>query len=148
LFFAAVPQNRDPAHDKWHRLPSIEDLRAETANRGNTAVVTEREKVAVLIDFTFQNQFGDSEEFAQYCYRPDGSLAFIHSDLKSYHAGLELVRDAWYSAAGEKSNSSAQTYDLRTRKPSKLPKDFWDMPPPEFLRVKDLPFDVTITRVR
>ncbi len=140
LYFSAVAQNRDPARDKWHRVPSSEALKSASAEKNSTAVVSIHGNSPQLVDFVFQNQFGDSEEFAQYCYRPDGTLANIHSDLKSYHAGRELVRDIWFDHSGSKLVSDSQAYDLQTHKPAKLPADFWDLLPPEFLRVSDLPF--------
>ncbi len=140
LYFSALPQNRDPARDQWQRLPSLDALHDAGGNDNSTAVVALRNGSAILVDFTFQNQFGDFEEFAQYCYRPDSSLAYIHSDLKSYHAGLELVRDVWFDNSGGKLEKASHTFDLHTHKPAKLPADFWDLPPPEFLRLRDLPF--------
>jgi hypothetical protein len=140
LYFSAIAQNRDPGRDKWRRLPSLDALKAASKEADSTAEVSMRDGMPVNVSFTFENQFGDSEEFAQYCYRADGSLAFIHSYLKSYHSNRGVVRDAWFGPSGDKVFSDLRVHDLQTNQIAKLPADFWDLPPPEFMHVSDLPF--------
>jgi hypothetical protein len=93
-----------------------------------------------MADFTFQNQFGDFTQSATYCYREDGSLAQLHATLKSFHAGLGVSRESFYDASSRVIDKNQASWDLVTNEPKALPADFWDQPPPVFLRVSDLPF--------
>lgn len=139
LLFTAVPQNQDPARDKWHPASS-DAFEFAAKNADSTAIASIRNGHVVFVVFSFQNQFGDSDETATYCYHPDGSLAKLHSDLKSYHGGLELVRDISFDATGREISNALHASDLQTHRSIRLPDDFWDLPPPMFLHVGNLPF--------
>lgn len=138
--FSAVPQNRDPARDRWHRVASMVDLQSDIRNANSTALVTMRAAHVIFVQASFQNQFGDSVERVDYCYRPDRSLAHLHSELKSFHGGMRVTREMTFDDSGKTIASAMQSSDLDSGKPRPLPPDFWDFPPPVFLRVTDLPF--------
>lgn len=140
LLFSAVPQNTDPARDRWHRLASHGELQTAEKNANSTAVVTRRDDHVILVDATFQNQFGDSVEAVQYCFRTDGTLAHLHSELTSFHGGMKVIRDVAFDEAGKQTSNRLQSFDLETGKPRQLESDFWDFPPPVFLHVSELPF--------
>lgn len=140
LFFTAIPRNRDPGRDDWSRAASEAAVDTAANNADSTAGVTVRDGRVIAADFTFQSQFGDSTETVRYCFRPDGTLAEVHSDLKSFHGGMKVVRELGFDDAGKQLSSTMKSFDLESGKPAKLPPDFWDFPPPIFLRVSDLPF--------
>jgi hypothetical protein len=140
LLFMAIPQNRDPARDHWTRISSAAALKAATQNANSSAKVHVRDQHVIFVDFTFQNQFGDSTQTTQYCFRPEGTLAELHSELKSFHGDMSVLRDITFDDAGRRVSQRMQSFDLETGRPKKLPSDFWDFSPPIFLHVGDLPF--------
>jgi hypothetical protein len=137
--FAAVPNNTNPAQDHWHKI-SQAGLQSADRNGNSTASVSMHRGKVAEVNATFQNQFGDSTLHVAYCYRADGTLARLHSDLKSYHGGMEVVRTMSFDEAGQRRSNEMQSFDLQTGQPKKLPADFWDFPPPIFLHASDLPF--------
>lgn len=140
LLFSAIPQNENPARDHWQRLNSRHEFDTAVKNANSTASVWIRDAKVVFVDVLFQNQFGDSTQSVEYCFRPDGTLAELHSDLKSFHGGLRVVREITFDDAGTQIAKTTQSSDLESGEPKKIPPDFWDFPPPIFLRVSDLPF--------
>lgn len=140
LFFTAIPQHTNPARDYWKRAASSIALQTAEKNLDSTAAVTTRDGKVIFANFTFQNQFGDWVETAQYCFRLEGTLAQVHSELRSFHDGMKVIRDATFNEIGIELASTRNSFDLDTGKPAKLPPDFWDFPPPIFLHVSDLPF--------
>jgi hypothetical protein len=140
LLFSAVPQNPTAALDRWHPVKTNAELQTKRQNGQSTAVVTVRDGHLIFAVFELNNQFGDSSETAQYCFRADGTLAELRSDLRSYHGDMRVIREAAYTSSGELSRSSTQSSDLTSGKPKAIPSDFWDQPAPVFLHVGDLPF--------
>jgi hypothetical protein len=140
LLFFAVPQNSNPALDRWSRAASQQELEFAERNGDSTASVSLQTHRPVWINFTFQSQFGDWVTWATYCYRPDGSLAILHSELKSFHGNLRVVRNRYYAPNGRLLSRSENSWDLATNLPKKIPPDFWDQPAPIFLHSSDLPF--------
>jgi len=144
LLFSAIPQNENPARDHWQRVTSRNDFDSAAKNGNSTASVWIRNGAVAFVDAIFQNQFGDSKQSVEYCFRPDGTLAQLHSDLKSFHGGLRVVREIVFDDAGKPIVKTTQSFDLESGKPKKIPPDFWDFPPPIFLHVSDLPFAIRI----
>jgi hypothetical protein len=140
LLFSAVPQNQDPARDRWRRLTSRGEFDAAANNGNSTASVWMRNGKVELVEAVFRNQFGDSTQSVQYCFRPDGTLAQLHSELKSFHSDLRVVREFEFDDAGKQILKTSQSFNLTMGQPQKIPVDFWDFPPPVFARVSDLPF--------
>ena len=140
LFFAAIPRNSDPARDRWRRAISPQDFASAQKNGDSTAILWFLRQKLVWADFTFQNQFGDWINQTTYCYRLDGSLALLHSELKSFHGGLRVVRDSYYAPGSALLSRSQGSWDLTTGKPEPVPPGFWDQPVPVFLHASDLPF--------
>jgi hypothetical protein len=140
LTFSAIPQNADPARDRWHKVASPQELQSAINNANNTASVTLCRGKTIYVDATFQNQFGDSTLRVRYCFRPDGTLSQLHSRLKSFHGGMRVDREMAFDESGHKISNQMQSFDLENGQPTKLAGDFWDFPPPLFLHQADLPF--------
>lgn len=138
--FWAIPQNQNPARDHWRRVTSRSELDNAAKNADSTASVWIRDRKVVLVDAILQNQFGDSTQSVEYCFRADGTLAQLHSDLKSFHGGMRVVREIVFDDAGKQIGKTTRSFDLESGKAKKIPPDFWDFPPPIFLQVSDLPF--------
>lgn len=140
LLFSAVPQNQDPARDRWRRLTARGEFDAAANNGNSTASVWMRNAKVEFVEAVFRNQFGDSTQSVQYCFRPDGTLAQLHSELKSFHSDLRVVREIEFNDAGKQILKTTQSFNLTSGQPQKIPMDFWDFPPPVFAHVSELPF--------
>lgn len=146
LLFSAVPKNTDPARDHWHRVDSPGEFASVARNGNSTAMATLRHGRLEYLQAVFQNQFGDSRLDVDYCFRPDGTLARLHSQLRSFHGDMIVVRDMSFDREGARLANRRQSFDLQTGKPRKIPGDFWDFPPPIFQTVGDLPFAKELQR--
>ncbi len=139
---SSPPFRKTPTLRKTTGNPSARsnDFAVAQRNGQSTAIVTQRNGHIVAAQFVFQNQFGDALEKADYCFHSDGSLAALRSELTSYHQSLGLRRDRTYDSTGKVISNQQSSWDLTTHKPRPIPSDFWDLPPPVFLHVSDLPF--------
>lgn len=138
--FSAVPHNTDPERDRWKKVSSQAELQSIARNGNSTAQVIRRDGHVVAVEAVYQNQFGDSTLKVNYCFRTDGTLEQLHSELKSYHGGMRVVRAMSFDEHGRQVFNDVKSFDLHSGQPRKLPSDFWDFPPPIFRRVDDLPF--------
>lgn len=140
LLFLALPRNQDPARDRWHLVHSAEAQQQGAKGGNSSASAFLRDGQVVVVQFTFQNEFGDWVSYVDYCFRPDGTLSHVQAVLNSFHGDATVVRDASYNDSGQLMSSHRENYALGTHTPKKLDPDFWDQPPPVFLHVSDLPF--------
>jgi hypothetical protein len=90
--------------------------------------------------FTIQTLSGDWVLYADYYYRPDGSLAKIHEQLNTFHASASVVRETWFGCRGEAYGGTVHHFDLKTRKPRQADPESGDQRAPIFTRVQNLPF--------
>ena len=138
--FSATPKNADPGRDRWRKLQSRQQFQTDARNANSTAKVSLRDRHVIFVEAVFQNQFGDSTQAVDYCFRLDGTLAELHSELKSFHGGLRILRSMEYDDAGKQISRTMQSFDLDSGKSVAVPRDFWDFPPPIYRHVADLPF--------
>lgn len=139
LRYIAIPQHTNPAQDYWRRAASSIALQTAEKNLDSTAAVTTRDGKVIFAGFIFQNQFGDWVDAANYCFRPDGTLAQMHSELRSFHDGMKVVRVVTFNELGKELSSNLNSFDLESGKPAKVLPDFWDSRPPRFMHVSELP---------
>src|SRR5689334_7429744 len=59
LRFVAFPQNADPARDQWRLAHSGEEQQQAAKNGNSAALAFLQGKRVVLVQFTFQSEFGD-----------------------------------------------------------------------------------------
>jgi len=138
LFVSAIPRNSDPTRDRWRRAISPQDFAAARKNGDSIAILWFLRRKLVWADFAFQNQFGDWINQTTYCYRSDGSLALLDSELKSFHGGLRVVRDSYYAPGAALLSQYQGSWDLGTGKPEQVPPGFWDQAALVFLHASDL----------
>jgi hypothetical protein len=107
---------------------------------GTTADVYVANGVPVAAFFTIQTLSGDWALYADYYFRPDGSLAKMHERLNTFHRGASVIRDAWFGCHGEAYGGTAHHLDLKTKKPTQPGPESIDERAPLFMRVQNLPF--------
>jgi len=79
---------------------------------------------------------------AHYCFRADGTLAEINSDLDNFTYNLIARREWVFDTKGRVLGFTEHFLDLETAKPKKPDPEFVDVDveTPRYLRVTDLPF--------
>ena len=135
------------AQTTWRQLPNagaLEEVRTSGSGDSAAFVWLEHEDL-VEANFTFQSESGDWVHYANYCFRPDGSLALLKSTLNTFYGEMSVQRETLFSANGTVLDSSTRYSDLRTREPKKPPAGFRDEIAPIYRSVLELPFLVIVS---
>jgi hypothetical protein len=77
---------------------------------------------------------GDWTQGTEYCFRADGSRAFVFSTLKTFYGSVKAETRKYYDPAGKEIWSRKAKFDLSTGKPTK--NEFMDRPPRELRDAK------------
>lgn len=103
----------------------------------------------IVADFNLSSPSGDWAQFNTYYYRGDGTLAKLHSELRTFMGDLVVIRDRLYDSKGKLLQEKTRYLDLQTRKPKKAKEgDFQDMPIELYAKTSDLPFYGLLKRRR
>lgn len=103
----------------------------------------------VVADFSLSSPSGDWAQFNTYYYRSDGTLAKLHSELRTFMGDVVVVRDRFYDQNGKQLQEKIKYLDLQTRKPKKVKEgDFQDMPIELYAKTSDLPFYALLKKQR
>jgi hypothetical protein len=95
----------------------------------------------VVASFSLSSPSGDWAQYNDYYYRNDGTLAKLHSELRTFMGDLVVVRDRFYDPNGKLLQEKTRYLDLQTRKPKKVKEgDFQDIPPELYAKTTALPF--------
>lgn len=71
---------------------------------------------------------GDWAQTFDYCYRPDGTLAFILAELRTFRGNVRVVDRLYYSSTGVQIRKIRKHFNLDTNKPiSGTPPPFQDL---------------------
>jgi hypothetical protein len=116
------------------------EVKPRNGSRGATATVYIARGLPAAAFFTIQTLSGDWVLYADYYFRPDGSLAKTHERLNSFHSGTSAIRDAYFGCYGEAQGDATRHLDLKTRKPKQPDTELADVRAPLFMRVQSLPF--------
>ena len=144
--FADVAPDEPDARPMWRSFPSAKALEhAMLDGVPNTqASVWPAIDGVVFVEVFFTSGSGDWAQFADLCYRPDGTLARAVDTYNTFLAGrddsegVSRVHTLHFDLEGRIIRRRAKLLDLQTRKPVKRP--FGNEKDRIFLRVKDLPF--------
>ena len=125
LVFADVsdPQSDSPA--KWQRFDTEKALdrhRDKTEAYTIAYVWRDRGKV-VSTNFTLSSPSGDWVKYVYSYFRPDGSLARVETDYRTFNGDFIVVRRRYFDSAGKQIKSSVTFRDLATRQPKKAPAE-------------------------
>lgn len=96
---------------------------------------------AVVAEFSLSSPSGDWAQYNTYYYRDDGTLAKLHSELRTFMGDLIVIRDRFYDPQGKLLQEKTRYLDLQTRRPRKVEAgSFMDMPIEPYAKTSDLPF--------
>ncbi len=108
----------------------------------NAALVWIRDGSVVAVNTATDSPSRDWLLYARYCFRQDGTLARVHSELNTFYGHVSVIRDRYFAKNGEVIGSREKFLDIHTREPKKLrpEDDFIDEPLPIYKSVRKLPF--------
>jgi hypothetical protein len=145
--FANVAPDEPDAQPMWRSFPSVKALEHAVPDGvpGAQASVWPAADGVVFVEIFFTSDGGDWAQFADLCYRPDGTLARAVDTYNTFlaagkddSAGVSRVHTLHFDLAGRIIRRRAKLLDLQTHRPVK--RAFGDEKDRIFLRVKDLPF--------
>lgn len=70
---------------------------------------------------------GDWAQYLNYCYRADGTLAYVLAELRSFLGDVRVVDRLYYGADGRRLRKTRRIFDLKTNKPITTNRDFQEM---------------------
>lgn len=131
---------------KWKVFKDAEALgNPNDENEPFAAAVVWKEREGMLVSFTFPTPTGDWIDYAQHCYRSDGSLSEIVSDYRTFNTSEEStslvmrVRRTRFNRAGVVGSRTTKVVDLDTLKVLRNP-NFMDRADIIYRTTRDLPF--------
>jgi hypothetical protein len=147
--FADVSEEVRPkaGQGTWRRFASSKELKNATAGGPPNTQASVWPAVGggvLFIELFFQSDSGDWAQYADLCYRPDGSLARTADIFNTFDAGdddrdaVSRIHTLHFDGAGQAIRSRSKLLDLKTRKPVK--RGFVDEKEMIFMHVADLPF--------
>jgi len=144
--FADVAPDEPGARPMWRSFPSTKALEHAMPDGppGAQATVWPTADGVVFVQIFFTSDTGDWAQFADLCYRPDGTLARAVDTYNTFIAGeddsegVSRVHTLHFDPGGRIIRRRAKLLDLQTHRPVK--RAFGDEKDRIFLRVKDLPF--------
>ena len=124
---------------QWNKFKS--EAEAETAPEiYENAHVWIRGGNVVATGVTLSSPSGDWAHMITYYYRDDGSLAKIQAQLNTFYGDVSVIRNQYFASRGVLLSSNRKFLDLRTQKPIKRPRDYFDHEAPVYKRIIELPF--------
>ena len=128
---------------RWRRFAAeaaLEKFR-ETQETYTIALGWRQGKALVHAIFTRFSASGDWAQYDSYYYRPDGSLAKIASELRTFYGSVIVLRDFYFDPRGRRIGRRVRYRDLNTNRPVAKPEGDYNQPEIEtYRRTKNLPF--------
>lgn len=139
--FANIGSGLRGGEDIWGEFKTEEERNKadNNENLNDNVVAWLKSGTVIYAECLFQSPSRDWALYVTYYFREDGSLAKLHSVLNTFYGHISAIRDRYYSPSGNLLRSSAQYFDLGTKKRKKPGKDFQDEHIPEYLNSKNLP---------
>ncbi|MGB6197964.1 MAG: hypothetical protein WA871_13865 [Candidatus Acidiferrales bacterium] len=132
------PQGGTPG--PWQTFASAADLKKTAADASfeDQAWVWESNGTVVHARISVPSQAWTI--VADYCFRPDGTIGEITSDVQNF-AVNEICRREWkFDSRGRIQDITEKYLDMDTGKPKKQERDFGDVDTTIYFKVADLPF--------
>ncbi|HEX8136057.1 MAG TPA: hypothetical protein VF544_00560 [Pyrinomonadaceae bacterium] len=128
------------ARPRWQEFQSRRALERAEVYSAATAW-TNAAGSPVVAEFSLSSPSGDWAQYNTYYYRDDGTLAKLHSELRTFMGDLVVIRDRFFDSTGKLLAEKTRYLDLQTRRPKKAEAgSFQDVPVEAYTRTSDLPF--------
>jgi len=141
-FIVGVSSQGSANSNGWRLFHSENELQKTWEEEGNkdAAFVWLNQGKINSTNFTLQSGSGDWALYTHHCFRQDGTVARIESELRTFNGNM-IARRKWiFDPNGEKKKFTEEFLDLNTEKPKQPDADFEDRETPLCRKVTDLPF--------
>jgi len=120
LVFADTAGMNDK-RSKWRRFASEKalDRFREDSETYSIAYNWRRGGRIVASSFTLFSGSGDWAKYVYHCFRDDGSLARVESELRTFYGDFIVTRRRYFDTKGKQISNSVKYRDLTTKKPKK-----------------------------
>lgn len=124
LVFADV-SDQEATEPKWQKFASEKELDKfrERSETYSIAYCWRRGGKFALATFTFFSGSGDWTNYVSYYYRPNGTLAKVDVEYRTFYGDLILEQDVYFNTAGKQIKKTQRVLDLRSHKPVKQTKE-------------------------
>ncbi len=130
---------------KWRKFASEKALE-KFRTRNETYEIAynwKQDGKIVASNFTLFSPSGDWAKYVFHYFRPDGSLAYVETDYRTFMGNFKVIRGRYFDVNGKQIKVTARYLDLRSGKP-KRHKDGVDGDDPNevdyYKKVSKLPF--------
>jgi hypothetical protein len=130
----------------WKRFASESALEKhrKTSETYSIAYNWKKDGKVVASNFTDFSPSGDWTQYTFHYFRPDGTLAKVEGELRTFNGDWIVNRDYWFDNHGNQIKKLSKYRDLNTKKPKKPTRDIKDdtgiFSVTYFKSVKQLPF--------
>jgi hypothetical protein len=124
LIFADIANYETDETAKWQKFASEKALERhrEKSEAYTIAYVWLEGAKPASTNFTWFSPSGDWVKYVYSYFRPDGSLARVESDYRTFNGDFKVLRRIYFDAGGKEIGRSARFLDLRSGKPKRVPK--------------------------
>lgn len=113
---------------QWKKFASEKALEKyrETSETYSIAYNWKKDGKVVASNFTDFSPSGDWTQYTFHYFRPDGTLAKVESELRTFYGDWIVTRSYYFDTAGKRIKRTAKYLDLNTKKPKKPSKEITD----------------------
>lgn len=126
IIFADISDYNDDSKGKWRKFSSEKSLeKFRTRNETYTIAYNWRKNGKLIqSNFTLFSPSGDWAQYVYHCFRPDGTLAKVESDMRTFYDDMIILQTIYFDSKGKQVGKNIQYKDLRSKKSKKPSKDF------------------------
>jgi hypothetical protein len=126
LIFADISDYNDDSKAKWRKFASEKALEKFREKTETYTIAYNWRKNGKLIhsNFTLFSPSGDWTQYVYHYFRPDGTLAKVESDMRTFYGDMIVLQTIYFDSKGKLLSKTTQYKDLTTHKPKKPSKDF------------------------
>jgi hypothetical protein len=144
IVFADTSDYNETSKPKWRKFASekvLEKFR-ETSETYTIAYNWRKSGRLIQSNFTLFSPSGDWTQYDFYYFRPNGTIAKIASELRTFMGDLIVLRDFYFDGKGKPLRQTTRYRDLNTNKTVKKPNDgdFQTTEVEIYKTVRQLPF--------
>jgi hypothetical protein len=127
----------------WRKYDSEEEFEKarEVTESYNIAYIWKKNGKVVQVNFTYSSPSGDWVEYYFQTYRPDGTLAKVEREMRTFLGDIIITRTQIYNEKGKLLKEAKNYRDLNTGKPVKATDNYQSVDAGEvYKKTSDLPF--------
>lgn len=124
--FADTKDYNSEEKPKWKKFTS-EGALETFRNRNETYTISynwRKNGRIVQSNFTYFSPSGDWAQYVFHCFRPDGSIAKVESDYRTFNEDVIVLQSIFFDTKGRIINKTVQFKDLQSKKTKKVSAEY------------------------